>query len=361
MRALIASARIGQVAAREACEAFVSGWRQGNPEAEIDAAVMTGGAEDFLDAIEAAHGGVRDVVTVADASGVGHLPVVVLMASGTAYLPAQDILNDQSADGDALTLAREGTSHGVGQVVAAAVDAGAHRVVLGAGGARTLDLGLGMVSALAGEAPAPFEPERLADLHELVDAARARVSRVELVLLAAEPTTVRGLRGASAQLRGSVGDGEAQALEARVGPMIDALAEEADAVRPGLLDSSAWRTPGAGVGGGLGMAVQALGGRVVPGARFVGAEIGLPGRMERTDLAVVLTDRLDPIEVDTGVAGAVAFEAARLGVAVLALGREHHLDRRAGARYGISAIGRIDGSAAALTDAGRKHAAAWRW
>lgn len=343
--------------------AFAEGWRRANPAANLDLAVMSAGALDLLDTVEAAHGGARQVMAAADPLGRGEVPAVVLFAAGTVYLQASDVLAETSAGIDLVAAARQGTSYGIGQLIDEALAQGAHRIVVGAGDAHSLDLGLGAVRALAGEPFAVFDPSETGQAPALLREARSRVRGVELVLVASEPITVRGLRGAASRLRSVLGDIETQRLDARLAPLVQVLSREAASLRTTLLSPppQVASTPGSGAGGGLGVAIEALGGRVVSGPRYLAAEIGLPGRAQQADLAVVLGERIDPVEADTGVIGAVAAAAARHGVAVLALGREGHLDRRAGAPHGISATGSLGGTLKSIEAAGRQHGAAWLW
>ncbi|HCX86198.1 MAG TPA: hypothetical protein DHV14_13915, partial [Micrococcales bacterium] len=194
MRVLIAAARVGSLPARGALDAFAAGWRSGNPDALLDLAVCSSGAHDLLDAVEAVHGGSREVETVVAADGEHEHPVVVLLVAGTAYVQAGDVLDPPLARA---TTAWTGTSYGVGQIVARAADAGVRRVVVGAGDAATLDLGAGLLAALADAPPGPFDPATALDrLPAWLTTARARLRATELVLAAGTAASVRGLRGA---------------------------------------------------------------------------------------------------------------------------------------------------------------------
>lgn len=364
MRVLLAVGRVGDLPARTALTSCAQGWRQGNPEVELLERPVSDGADDLLDAMEAQRGGRREVTTVVAPDAAREVAVVSLLSAGTAYLACQDVLSLATDPATA-------TSYGVGQLVGAALDAGAHRVVLGAGVADLLDLGSGLLSALAGFPPVPFDPDRVREhLPELVRGARERVGGTELVLAAADTTAVRGLRGAGAALQPRVGAESAQQLERRVAPLLgDLLAETAPrtdllGAGPGLAAGKGSRPeppPGSGVGGGLGAAVLALGGRVVPGPLFLAAETGLGTATGQVDLAVSVTDRIDAVEAGDGLLGALALGASRAGVAVLALGRTGRLERRAGAPFGISATGQVDPDPAALARELAKQGRAWRW
>lgn len=353
------------LSARAALAALREGWHAGAPTADVVGVVCSDGAADLLDAVESVRGGRREVLAVTASDGERSVPLIVLRAGETVYVPAVDVLGalrEQAVGGGAALTGgavagapgrhgaaravadvRRATSHGVGEAVRDAVASGARRVVLGAAPAPALDLGLGALRALAGLEPVRGQPpgSRTTDLGDLLRAARAAIGTTELVLAASSPLTVRGLRGAGARLSQILGRADAAGLDREVAPAADALARARPAPRSLLGTDPHERgraeVPGAGVGGGLGAAVLALGGRVVPGPRFVAAETDVAARASGSDLVVVLTDRLDPLEADAGVLGAVAEIAAREGTAVLALGRTGVLPRRAGAPYGISA------------------------
>ncbi|ROR93712.1 glycerate kinase [Salana multivorans] len=403
MRVLLGAARVGDVPATRALAALRRGWLAGNPEAEVVGVVCSDAGHDLLDAIESARGGERVVVPVLDRDGARSLPALILLVDGTAYVQAVDVLGsvidpDGASDvpdvsRDESGVSRDGpdavarrTSFGVGQLVLAAAATGARRVVVGCGDAELLDLGVGFLAALGGldagalasgaldagarEAGAPGVPGTAVGsdaLDEIVTDARAALVGTELVLAAASDRTARGLRGAASALGGLVGQETAAAWDAALAPTERTLADAAArSRRPDLLAGEgvaprASAVPGSGAGGGLGLAVLALGGRVVSGAAFVAAETGLAGRAGEIDLAVSLSDRVDPLEADRGVLGAVSAVARAQGAAALALGRTGTLDRRAGAPHGVSAAASVPGDEDGIEAAGRRQGAAWRW
>lgn len=395
MRILLTASALGAVPGRAVAQALAQGWRESNAEAEIDACGASDGDRGLLDAVEAARGGVREVVAVlrgdaSDPATPEQVPVVVLLAEGTAYLETTDVLGVAGSAPGATgrATARAGSSFGVGQVLAAAIERGARRVVLGSGTPATLDAGTGMLRALAGRDPAPFDPVGAeADLADVLAAARSHCAGVEVVLLAPEPVPARGLRGAASRLTAALGPGESQALDARLTSLARRYAElthrrrdllgAAEAAVAPASDASPSGPAGSGSGGGLGLAVIALGGRVEAGPAFLAVECGLAGRAEGVDLVVVCTDELDPVEADRGVVAAVAAAAATHGVAVLALARRVRLERRTAASAGISATATLAPSVAgepggtteetadldldAVAALAHRHARAWRW
>ncbi len=149
------------------------------------------------------------------------------------------------------------SSWGVGELIAAALDRGATRLLVAVGGTATMDGGAGMLAAL-GATCAPDGAGILADAS--VDLAgldsRLRAVSIELLVDVAAPLT--GPDGAARRFgpqKGATPD-QVAALDAAHGRWADALG----------IDPA---TPGAGAAGGLGAALQALGARTVAGAEAV--------------------------------------------------------------------------------------------
>ena len=109
---------------------------------------MADGGPGFVDVLHEALGGEVQAVTVAGPFGEP-TPAAVLLAGATAYV--------ESAQACGLHLTRreraeEASTRGVGELVLAAVDAGAREVVVGLGGSGTTDGGAGLLAALGATA-----------------------------------------------------------------------------------------------------------------------------------------------------------------------------------------------------------------
>lgn len=142
MRILLGAAQVNGHRALTVLDAVVRGWREGNPQADLDPVVVSDGALDLLDAVQAHLGGRREVTTVPSGDGSTRVPVVTLRVGATAYLQASDVLAASEVTPQQVTAA---TSLGLGSLVRTAVSQGARRVVIGAGAAPSLDFGLGML------------------------------------------------------------------------------------------------------------------------------------------------------------------------------------------------------------------------
>jgi glycerate kinase len=183
------------------------------------------------------------------------------------------------------------TSRGTGELVAAAIAEGAHRVIVSLGGSATTDGGLATVEVL--EAHAPFD---------------GREGRPE-VLVACDVRTA--FRDAAVVFGPQKGASSEQIVEltARLDRLTEAYRE-----RYGV-DLAA--VEGSGAAGGLGGGLFALGARLVPGFEIVSAHTGLDDAIRTADAVVTGEGRLDAESFNGKVVGGVLELAARYGVPAL--------------------------------------------
>jgi glycerate kinase len=280
VRVLVAPDKFaGTLTAVEAARAIADGWARRAPGDELDLVPMADGGPGFLDVLHHALGGELEALVVPGAYG-GEVPAAVLRVGETAYLEA--------AQACGLHLAPEGdrdpeTAHtrGVGELLAAAVDGGARRVVVGLGGSGTNDGGAGLLSALGATSspPAALEggPASLASLESLdLAAARDRVAGVEIVAASDVDNPLLGLRGAT----NTYGPQKGVAADRLM--WVEGTLEKLVAAA----DRRTSLTPGAGAAGGLGYALLLLGATRRPGVDLVAEAVGLPERAARADLVV---------------------------------------------------------------------------
>jgi glycerate 2-kinase len=181
------------------------------------------------------------------------------------------------------------TSSGTGELIAAAVDAGCRRIVVGVGGSASTDGGLGAVRAL----------EPLARLRgvELVVACDVRTRFVDAAPVFAPQ------KGASAA--------QVELLRRRLERLADVYLRNYGVDVRDL--------EGSGAAGGLAGGLVAAGARLVPGFDLVADEIDLHDRLDGADLVVTGEGFLDEQSFEGKVVGGVAGLAAGTGVPVLAV------------------------------------------
>lgn len=181
----------------------------------------------------------------------------------------------------------EATTRGTGELVSAAVAAGARRVIVGVGGSATTDGGLGAVEVLAG---------RLAGVHLVV------ACDVEIPFSAAAPDFApqKGATPAQVELLRRRLERLADDYRTRFGVDVSAL-------------------PGAGAGGGLAGGLAALGAELVPGFEIVAEAVDLDERIHEADLVVTAEGFLDEQSFRGKVVGQIARLGREAGVPVMAV------------------------------------------
>lgn len=178
------------------------------------------------------------------------------------------------------------TTRGTGELIAAALGAGAKQIVVCLGGSATTDGGLGAIEAL--------QVERLRG----VDLVVACDVRTRFVDAAADFAPQKGASPAQVAL-----------LTRRLQRLVD-LYRSTYGVDVGEL-------PGAGAAGGLAGGLVAVGARLVSGFDLVAERVGLEERLERADLVVTGEGMVDDESFAGKVVGGVAAVARHAQVPVL--------------------------------------------
>ncbi len=230
------------------------------------------------------------------------------------------------------------SSRGVGEAVAAALDAGCTEVLLGIGGSASTDGGAGMVSALG--ALVLDEAGRQVDDGGLALAAVASLERSGLhsgldgavITVACDvDNPLTGPHGAAAVY------GPQKGAEPDLVEILDrALTRWADVVTAGSGDDLRG-VPGAGAAGGIGFGAMAvLGARLRPGADVVQELTGLGAALAGADLVVTGEGSLDEQTLNGKAPAGVAAAARRAGVRVVAVAGQCLLDQAALQEAGFS-------------------------
>ena len=372
MRVLIAPDDFkGTLSAVEAAEAIAIGWRSHAPDDTLTLIPMSDGGPGFVRAVSTVLGG--DIAPVGLRGPMGETAIgMVLMVDGTGYV--------ESAHGCGLALvhpdrrdARAATSYGVGQLIAAAIDSGAQRIVVGLGGTASTDGGAGMLAALgatardAAGAPVALEAggAALADVATVdLAPARARVADVEIVVASDVDSPLLGSRGAARGFAAQKGadDAAVEELEAALASYSRAIGRQADGKDPAV-------ALGAGAGGGLGYGLMLLGGRRVPGIETVMGILGLEAAIGVSDLVITGEGCFDWQSLRGKVVSGVAAAALDQGRPVVVLAGRVEVGKREYVALGIteahaaSADGAVPAAAAeaarALADRAARVAGQW--
>ena len=302
-RMLIAGDKFkGSASARTVAEALSRGIAAAAPEAEVVALPIADGGDGTIDAALAA-GFVEHRSAVTGAYGERRdARFAVEPASGAAVIEVAEAcgLRDVSAArlASGALDAAAATSWGVGELVLAALDAGARSVVLGLGGSATSDGGLGMMRALGMRVVAadgaPIDRLDEAALRGATFDASGLDPRLAglAVQIACDVTNpLTGPDGAAAVYGPQKGLAPEQVPEVDAAlHLFGAMVERALGAEPG-----AWaEAPGAGAAGGLGFgALAVLGGEMRSGIDLVLDLVGFDDALVGADLVITSEGRLD--------------------------------------------------------------------
>lgn len=247
--------------------------------------------------------------------------VEMASAAGLALLPGP--LDPRSA--------WEATTFGVGELVLAAVDRGAARVVVGVGGSATTDGGAGAVEALGVDVAALGHPPRRTTAPG--GGLDPRLATVNLVVACDVDNPLLGPAGAAAVYGPQKGadDGCVVALEDRLTRWADAVAAATGA--------DLRHTPGAGAAGGLAYGLVALAGaRLVSGAELLLELTGFEEVAAAAQLVIVGEGSLDRQSLRGKGPIGVARAAAAYGATVVAVAGRSELTERELKEAGLQAV-----------------------
>lgn len=281
---------------------------------------MADGGEGTLDAVLSAAGGARQICSVLDASGRERQGAWGLLEDNTAVIEMAAAAGLELVP-PALRQPMHACSYGVGQLIKAALDARARRIILGLGGSSTNDGGAGMLTALGARlldaqgiplAPGGAALKRLAILDTSVLDPRLQDVTFEVACDVDNPLC--GASGASHVFGPQKGASAAQARE------LDLALEHFANVCAAHLGVDLRDCAGAGAAGGLGFSALAfLGAMFRPGVEIVAEIGGLEAAMTGATLVFTGEGRMDAQTLRGKTPAGVARIAQRAGVPVIAL------------------------------------------
>lgn len=315
-RVLIAADKFkGSLTAVQVAEHVAAGLRRARPGLAVTALPVADGGDGTVDAAVAAGferrtvrvtGPLGEPVEAAYALRGGTAVVEMAEASGLRHLPP------------GVFAPRTATTYGTGELLRAALDAGARTVVLGVGGSATTDGGAGMLSALGARLltaeGAPVGPGG-GGLAELASADLSgldpRLAGTEVVLASDVDNPLLGPAGAAAVY----GPQKGAALE-------DVAALDAALARfVRVLDAAAAaEAPGAGAAGGVGFgALVGLRAAFRPGIEVMLDVLGFEAALRGASLVITGEGSLDAQTLHGKAPVGVAQAAALHGVPVAAV------------------------------------------
>ncbi|MFJ7773411.1 glycerate kinase [Streptomyces sp. NPDC097107] len=338
-RVLVAADKFkGSLTAVEVAERVTAGLRRVVPDLAVEALPVADGGDGTVAAAVAAGferrevrvaGPLGDEVTAAFALRGDTAVVEMAEASGLQRLPA-GVLAPLTA-----------STHGSGELLRAALDAGARTIVFGVGGSATTDGGAGMLAALGarfvGSDGEPVAPGGggLADLASAdLTGLDPRLAAVELVLASDVDNPLTGPKGAPAVYGPQKGASpqDVAALDAALAHFARVL-EETETVGARAAEYAA--SPGAGAAGGIGFGAMLLGARFRPGIEVMLDVLGFAPALERADLVITGEGSLDEQTLHGKAPAGVAAAARAAGREVVAVCGRLALPAEALGRAGI--------------------------
>jgi glycerate kinase len=349
MHVLIAPDSFGDsLTAVQAAQAIAAGWRRARPDDTLTLAPQSDGGPGFVGVLASRLGGKQTLRVSGPLAAEVSAEWVFDDASRTAYIECAQACGLTLLGGPpTVQTALAAHSRGVGQLIAAAAEAGAGRIVVGLGGSSCTDGGRGMVEALGG-----------------LTKARELLARVELIAATDVEHPLLGPMGAARVFGPQKG----------ADPETVLILEQRLTDWAAALDAAAGRTvsgePGAGAAGGIGAALLALGARRESGAAIIAEHIRLADDVAAAELVITGEGRFDDQSLHGKVVSALAGAARARHIPVLVLAGQVTLDEPALRSAGITAAKSIaehagsvrlaiDDAANQLAGLSERTAAAW--
>ncbi|MYY09023.1 glycerate kinase [Streptomyces sp. SID4919] len=343
------------LSAQSAAEAIAEGVRRVVPEAEIDLIPLVDGGEGTALALATASGGHLKRLRATGPTGerIGTHFALLGDTGGTAVVEMAAVAGLSLVPRD-LRDPGVTTTYGVGELIGAALDTGARRILVGCGDSGTSDGGAGALQALGA---------RLLD----ADGRELPAGGTALIRLARIDTSGLDPRLADTEIRVACNPFNVLCGErgvARVfGPQKGATPEQVELLATALehwatvltrdlaVTTDLFHGTGTGASGGLGAGLAALGARLLPRFDVLLDHLGLDERLARADLVVTAEGALDHQTPRGKVPAEVARRAKLYGRPVLALagtlGEGAHQVRA----IGVDAYGSIMPAPVSLTEA----------
>ncbi|OBK72110.1 glycerate kinase [Mycobacterium sp. 1274761.0] len=315
LRVLVAPDCYGDsLTAVQAAEAIAEGWRRARPHDQLTLAPQSDGGPGFVDVLAGRVGERRTLLVSGPLTDEVDADWVFDAAEpATAYIECAQACGLALLGGPpTVETALAAHSRGVGELIAAAVDAGARRIVVGLGGSACTEGGRGMIEALG-----------------TMEAGRDLLADVELIAATDVEHPLLGPMGA-ARVFGPQKGADPHTVEVLERRLV-AWADELDAAAGRAVSEE----PGAGAAGGLGAALLALGARRQSGATVIAEHTHLADAVAAADLVITGEGRFDDQSLHGKVVSALA-DAAR-GIPVLVLAGQITLPQAALTGAGITA------------------------
>jgi glycerate kinase len=326
--------------AAEVAAALARGWRRVDAQADLRLLPMADGGEGTTDALVSATHGQCIECTVHDPLGrpvqaaYGLLGdretavVEVAAASGLHRVPRE--LRDPA----------RATSYGTGELIRAALDRGARRLIVGLGGSATNDGGAGIAQALGFRLLDDKGDELPRGGAALARLARIDASGAHPQLYACEITAACDVENPLCGPDGATAIyGPQKGVTPELLPLLDSALAHYATILARDLGADVAPVPGAGAAGGIGAGLMAFARAALrPGVALVAEACGLEEHICGADLVITGEGKLDAQSLSGKTPIGVARIAAKHGVRVVAVAGLVQLDADATERAGFQRV-----------------------
>ncbi len=305
----------------EVAQAMAKGVCRACPHAQIDSVPMADGGEGTVQALVSATGGVYSRQMVHDPLGRQIQASFAMLGKGNCA-----VIEMAQASGLELLKPKERnplltSTRGTGELILAALDAGAQRIIIGIGGSATVDGGTGMARALGVrflDAAGNELPQGGGSLNKLqtIDASQLdpRVKNVLLEVASDVNNPLLGQLGAARIFGPQKGATPqmVQQLEAGLNRLAEKMAQQ--------LGTDVKDVPGAGAAGGLGAGlIGFLAGHLRSGVQLIIEAVALADRLAGAQLCITGEGKLDSQTAHGKTVAGVGRLAKTLNVPAVAL------------------------------------------
>ncbi|AHK19080.1 glycerate kinase [Yersinia similis] len=326
--------------AMQVAEAIEQGFSEIFPQAEYIKLPMADGGEGTVESMVAATGGELVNVEVTGPLGApvnafygwmgdGETAVIEMAAASGLHLVAPEQRNPLIT-----------TSYGTGELILAALNHGARKIILGIGGSATNDGGAGMMQAL-GVQLSDQQGKALtvggAALAQLVDIDLSqlddRLAQTDILVACDVDNPLCGAKGASAVFGPQKG-----ATPERVQQLDAALQHYGEKIEQ-VTGKSVINVAGAGAAGGMGAALFGLlNARLQPGIEIVTEALKLAAAVQEADLVITGEGRIDSQTIYGKTPVGVARVAKRFDIPVIAIAGSMAPDYEVVHQHGLDAV-----------------------
>ncbi|MDE9542148.1 glycerate kinase [Xenorhabdus bovienii] len=341
------------LSALQVAEAIEQGFREIFPQAAYIKLPMADGGEGTVESLVAATGGQRISCSVTDPLGQpvdaffgllgdGKTAVIEMAAASGLHLVPMEQRNPLIT-----------TSYGTGEIILAALEHGAQKLILGIGGSATNDGGAGMMQALGAQLwdgdcrILPLGGAALTRLESIgLSGLDPRLSQLEITVACDVNNPLCGELGASAIF------GPQKGATPEMVKALDSALHHYGMKIESLTGKKVIDVAGAGAAGGMGASLLGcLGAKLQSGIEIVINTLKLEEAIQGADLVITGEGRMDSQTIQGKTPIGVARVAKKFGIPTIALvggmSRDYHVVHQ----HGLDAVFSIVPGACSLSDA----------